>query len=89
MVESIQGSEHLFKEVIITEADDGKTGLEIMESNEGSISIRIQINIHHSLGQEFDVVFLDYVMNHIHGPETANIMRTKFNFQGFHININD
>ena len=31
----------------------------------------------------FDVVFLDFVMNIMHGPETANNLRHKYLFKGY------
>ena len=33
-------------------------------------------------GCSFDIIFLDYVMNIIHGPETASILRNNLNYKG-------
>lgn len=59
---------------IILEADDGSTALDIMRCNLAA-------------GRHIDIVLMDYIMVHMHGPEAAQRMRTELGYRGLVVGI--
>eukprot|EP00597_Dinobryon_sp_UTEXLB2267_P018401 CAMPEP_0201112880 /NCGR_PEP_ID=MMETSP0812-20130820/77514_1 /ASSEMBLY_ACC=CAM_ASM_000668 /TAXON_ID=98059 /ORGANISM="Dinobryon sp., Strain UTEXLB2267" /LENGTH=717 /DNA_ID=CAMNT_0047376309 /DNA_START=781 /DNA_END=2938 /DNA_ORIENTATION=- len=62
-------SSGIWQNAVVKEADDGLTALELMRTEMVA-------------GECFDFVLLDFVMLHMHGPETAKSMRTSLGFEG-------
>ena len=57
---------NVFYNVHIKEADDGATAIDMIEHDDN----------------QFDYIFMDYVMITMNGPEATNIIRNKLNFNG-------
>eukprot|EP01038_Epipyxis_sp_PR26KG_P014077 gene14077-18889_t len=55
----------------IDEANDGSTAIQLFESVEG----------------RYDCIFLDFVMNTLHGPATAEVLRTKYGYAGIIVGV--
>ena len=97
MLESSMNAEAL-GEVLVEEADDGRTALQALESAAGSDKVDHNGNRKGDTGKEidleeggprhkgtqegFDLVFIDYIMTTMNGPEAVQIMRKDLKFTG-------
>jgi CheY-like chemotaxis protein len=96
MLESrTNNAEVLGRELLVEEADDGLTVLEALKSATGCHKLNNHVGKRNKdAGKEsdleegdpkqkgFDLVFIDYIMTTMNGPEAVQIMRKELKFTG-------
>lgn len=73
MVES-RANATVFSDVTILEADDGRTALDVMRGQSEA-------------GRSIQLVLMDFIMVHMHGPEAVQKMRTELGYDGIVIGV--